>query len=302
MKTLRPLFFLLAVAATLPATAQYYYKDIVSTRESAALLKTYLAANVREVRLASYDGENVKSDDLLVQQSVTPAQRMLRTLTQVDGGRPSVLLTYLNADGLIEKTIDSSGRGSGVIRYAYTPAGLLQSVSSTVYDSAGAVLDTEVHLWEYNDGKPLRMLRIKGAADTALVQVKLDEEGRVIEETLVQKGRANKPIYMYYDKNKRLTDIVEGVVNEPVYYYYNGQGRLSDIVRYNNKARKLLPEMMFEYTPAGQVSQSITIPGNNSNYFIWRYQYDERGLKIKEAVYDKYKKLNGKIEYLYSFF
>jgi YD repeat-containing protein len=58
---------------------------------------------------------------------------------------------------------------------------------------------------------------------------------------------------------------------------------------------------MFEYSPSNQVIQRITVPSNGSQYLIWRYQYDERGLKIKEAVYNKQKQLTGKIEYQYSF-
>jgi YD repeat-containing protein len=58
---------------------------------------------------------------------------------------------------------------------------------------------------------------------------------------------------------------------------------------------------MFEYSASNQVIQKITVPSNGSQYLIWRYQYDERGLKIKEAIYNKQKQLTGKIEYLYSF-
>jgi hypothetical protein len=49
------------------------------------------------------------------------------------------------------------------------------------------------------------------------------------------------------------------------------------------------------------VIQKITVPANSSEYLIWRYQYDDKGLKIKEAVFDKHKQLTGKIEYIYQF-
>ena len=68
-----------------------------------------------------------------------------------------------------------------------------------------------------------------------------------------------------------------------------------------HKAKRLLPEYMFEYSPANQIIQKITVPSNGSNYLIWRYQYDDRGLKVREAVFDKYKQLTGKIEYQYQF-
>jgi YD repeat-containing protein len=56
---------------------------------------------------------------------------------------------------------------------------------------------------------------------------------------------------------------------------------------------------MFEYSAKNQVIQRITVPGNGSNYLIWRYQYDDRGLRVREAIFDKYKQLTGKIEYQY---
>jgi hypothetical protein len=56
---------------------------------------------------------------------------------------------------------------------------------------------------------------------------------------------------------------------------------------------------MFEYAPDGKVIQKITVPANSSDYLIWRYQYNSNGLKIKEAIYDRHKTLNGKIEYQY---
>jgi hypothetical protein len=60
---------------------------------------------------------------------------------------------------------------------------------------------------------------------------------------------------------------------------------------------------MFEYSSSDQVIQKITVPTNNSDYLIWRYQYNSQGLKIKEVVYSKHDKKNpmGKIEYQYSF-
>ena len=123
------------------------------------------------------------------------------------------------------------------------------------------------------------MLRIKNKVDTIYVSFKTDEKGRIIEEQETRKG----------------------VKSEPYYYYYNNSGQLSDIVRYNPKARRLLPEYMFEYSPSNQVIQKITVPSGSDKYLIWRYQYNAQGLKTKEAIYDKQKQLTGKVEYQYSF-
>ena len=76
---------------------------------------------------------------------------------------------------------------------------------------------------------------------------------------------------------------------------------MTDVVRYNKKAKRLLPDYMFEYSDANQVIQKITVPASGSDYLIWRYQYDAKGLKIREACFDRQKQLTGKIEYNYRF-
>jgi hypothetical protein len=55
------------------------------------------------------------------------------------------------------------------------------------------------------------------------------------------------------------------------------------------------------------VIQRITVLSNirydtkAPDYLIWRYGYNEQGLKTKEVLYSKTKELKGKIEYSYSF-
>lgn len=261
------------------AGAQYYYKDVMGTSETAQMLAAYRKAKVRSVSVASYDADNTRSEAFSVQQSFSPDRNTLNTRTQSEASEPSVLITYLDAGGRVVKTVDSTETHSNVSVYQYNAAGQLQTITIQSKDTAGNFNQTEVHQWFWNGNAPTKMLRIKNSIDTAVVVFKTDDAGRVIEEEQL---------------SKRLP-------SEPVYYYYDGQGRLSDIVRYNQKAKRLLPEYMFEYNSANQVVQRITVPANGSNYLIWRYQYDGNGLKIKEAVFNKNKQLTGKIEYTYSY-
>ena len=48
--------------------AQYYYKDIVGTKETSELIKSYMKNKVSRVMLNSYDADDTKSDNLFVQQ------------------------------------------------------------------------------------------------------------------------------------------------------------------------------------------------------------------------------------------
>lgn len=267
----------LAGAATLQA--QYYYKDILGTQETADLIRTYQARKVTRVQLTSFDADNTRSDEFFVEQVFSPATGLLRTTTRSGVTGASVLLSYIDASGRVVKTVDSSESLVSTSTYTYDAQDRLQSVQSTSSDPAGSTNQSETHLWQYEGDGISGMLRIKNGVDTTRVTFVRDEQGNVSEERALRRG----------------------VAAEPVYYYYNADNRLSDIVRYSNKARRLLPEYMFEYAPAGQVIQKITVPAHSSDYLIWRYQYDAQGLKIKEAVYNKQKQLTGKIEYQYQF-
>lgn len=276
---MKALLLAAALSVCTSAFSQYYYKDIIGTKETAELVNVYKTNKVNRVMLNSYDGEGVKSDDFYVEQIFSPATQTLKTITRSGVTDESMLTAFINANGQVSKTVDSSATLLNIATYNYDAEGRLISLVSTTTDSSRRIAQTEEHKWEYDNGRIIRMVRIKNGTDTTLVTFKLDEAGNVIEEKAT---RTN-------------------LLSEPVYYYYDGQNRLTDIVRYNTKARRLLPEYMFEYSPANQVIQKITVPANGSQYLIWRYQYDNRGLKIKEAVFDKQKQLNGKIEYQYSF-
>lgn len=264
---------------SLSASAQHYYQDIIGTRETSEIMKAYQNNKVSRVVLASYDENNTRSEDFYVEQQFSPATRTLRTITRSDMTHASVLLSFIDDNGNVIKTIDSSNVVTSVTTYTYNASGQLISVLSSSSDSSGDTNESEQHLWEYNNNKVTRMLRIKNRIDTTYVNFKLDEAGNVSEEQETRKG----------------------VKSQPVYYYYDASNRLTDIVRYSNKAKRLLPEYMFEYSPSNQVIQKITVPSNSDNYLIWRYQYNSQGLKTKEVIYNKQKQLTGKVEYQYSF-
>ncbi|RYD93538.1 MAG: hypothetical protein EOP50_10980 [Sphingobacteriales bacterium] len=270
------LFSLLLLPCSFAASAQVYYRDIVGTRETNEQMARYREAGVRSVVLTSFDADGSKSDALNVQQAFTG--NMLTTVTVLDSNN-SVLQTFLDEKGRVARTVDSSEAAMAITTYTYSSTGELERTESQTSDPTGKFVQREMHRWEWNAGKPVRMVRIKNGTDSSVVRFVADEKGNISEE-----------------RSKRA-----GLPEDVVYYYYNDAGRLTDIVRYNEKAKRLLPEYMFEYDEAGHVVQRITVPGNNSNYTIWRYQFDNKGLKIREALYDRYKQLTGKVEYQYTF-
>jgi hypothetical protein len=261
------------------SNAQYYYADIIGTKETAAILRLYQQNKVSRVVLNSFDADGTKSEDFYVEQFFSPGAQTFKTITRSGATNESTLTTYFNTNGQVIKTTDSSTAFVTTTFYKYNVDGKLSSISSASKDSTIATTQTEEHKWEYEGDRILRMLKIKNGSDTSVVQFKTDDNGNIIEETGVRRG----------------------IKTEPVLYYYDGQNRLTDIVRFNNKVRRLLPVFMFEYSATNQVIQKITIPGNSSNYLIWRYQYETNGLKLREAVYNKNKQLTAKIDYQYAF-
>jgi YD repeat-containing protein len=266
-----------ALLLSLFVQAQYYYKDIIGTKETTGIIKVYKNNKVTRVVVNTFDGEGVKSDDFFVEQQFSLLDSRLKTITRSGEDNASVLTAYADGEGRVIKTVDSTQNLISTTTYQYDGDGRLRNILSNTIDSSKRINETEEHQWMYENNAVSRMLRIKNKLDTAIVTFKLDNSGNVSEEQSVRKG----------------------VKSDPVYYYYDAQNRLTDIVRFNNRSRRLLPEYMFEYSPANQVIQRITVPANSSDYTIWRYQYDGTGLKIREAVYDKYKQLTGKIEYVY---
>lgn len=270
-----PVFLL----ACLAGSSQYYYKDIIGTRESSDMIRNYMKNKVSRVQLTSFNSTNQKDENFFVEQKYDPATQSLSTTTRSYITDESILISYVNEAGNVIRTLDSSSEVVSVTTYEYNPSGDLVSVVSSSSDSAKTSTESEQHIWQWKDAHPVRMLRIKNRKDTTFVDFKLDANGNVSEETETHKG----------------------VMTQPVYYYYNANNRLSDIVRYSKRVNRLLPEYMFEYTEAGQISQKITVPGNSPEYLIWRYQYNSNGLRTKEVVYNRQKKLTGKIEYQYFF-
>ena len=276
MKNTLLLFFL---AISVGAQSQYYYKDIVGTREANDLIASYKKANLRSVEIISIEANGSPSRDFRIVQQFDLSQKVLRTQTR-NLEETSVLSTYFNETDKVIKTIDSSGYLANTTSYIYNSNGLLQSLNSLAIDTSRGLKESEEHTWQYNvDGKPVKMLRSINNAPAMEITFEYDEDGNIAEEIWKKKG----------------------VEMDRIFYYYDDQNQLTDIVRFNKKAGRLLPDFMFEYSADGQLIQKITVPVNSLDYQIWRYQYNDQGLKTREVLFDRDKQIVGKIEYRYQF-
>lgn len=275
MKKLSFLFLLLFYFA---ASSQYYYKDLVAAADITRLMKTYTANNIKRITAKGITPEGGPSSEF---SEVGEVNGTTLKVTTNNNKSISTLKFTFNDRGQLINSIDSAINVKSVSTYTYDANGKIISISNsaTDADSSGDFSQTEIHQYFYKDGKLDKMWRIINKKDSLEVRFVTEENGNVIEE-----------------RNFR-----RGVLADPVYYYYDDRNRLTDIVRFNYKANRLLPDYLFEYDDNDRVIQKITTTsGNNLGYLTWRYLFDEKGLKTKEALFNKDKQLQGRIDYSYN--
>lgn len=277
---MKTILFIATLFLAVQLPAQYYFNDIVGTAETNRLMASYQQNKVRTVSATGYDARGAKATDYTEVQEVKDNGSVLKVSTISNFNKTIVYSTFDDKKRII-RSADSSSAISSITTYDYDANGRVIKVENVTRDSANDFNQVETHLWSYaSNGQPAKMWRLINNADSLEVRFSPDEDGNTGDERTFRRGRETGLIYYYYDDKKRL----------------------SDIVRYNTKAKKLLPDVLFEYDDNDRVIQKITTTSsNNLNYLIWRYIFNEKGLKTKEALFDKDKQLTGKIEFNYTF-
>ena len=272
---------LLPVALMLHLTvfSQYYYTDLVDARLINDRMKNLIAQKVKLITATGYDAAGAKTSDFSERQEVDGEKKSIN-ITSRNGQQVNRQYYQFDNDYRLTSVTDSSDGIKTVTSYAYDN-GNITSIKTAVKDSLQDFIETIEHQYQYNTvGKPERLLRILNGKESSEYRFTLEEHKNVADEQLFRRG-------VGYDR---------------VYYYYDDKNRLTDVVRYNKKAQKLLPTMMFEYDDTGRIIQKLTVvSADNPDYLIWRYLYDAKGLKTKEALFNKNKELTGRIEYTYAF-
>ena len=260
--------------------AQYYYNDLVLTAQASEKQRKSAQAKVYSIDFLSFDGQGAAIEGLESKQQYKKDYRESSTQSSFPLGGKTFSRSTFDPQYRLLQQVDSGEDHRNVTSYQYDKDGRLLKLS-TINQSEGGFQISEEHVWEYNTkGQPLKMTRIKNAKDSSIINFELDEQGKVVEEKGMRKGQ---PL-------------------PSVYYYYDELGRLTDVVRYNNAAKKLLPDYVFEYDEKGRIGSMIVVPEGSNDYQKWYYSYDEDGLKQLEACYSKSKQLIGKVEYQYKYY
>jgi YD repeat-containing protein len=262
------------------ASAQFYYKDILITRQTIEKWKSYKENSVRSVKLTSYEANGKSTEGFSADQTVAKDYSEIVTSTQSAQSVPTNLIGFYDPNGLLIKTVDTSDTYQSTTEFGYDPQGNLLTLTNSSLETDNHINETEQHIWKYEGtGKPVSMLKIKNGTDTSFIEFVTDEKGNIAEERATH-NKLELPA---------------------IYYYYNPENRLTDIVKFNSKAHRLLPEFIFEYDNAGHLASMLYVQEGSNDYQKWYYEYNEKGLKRNDVCFNKKKELLGKVEYEYSY-
>lgn len=260
------------------AKAQFFYKDIWTNQQLTKEFAILKNENIRTVAVKSFEDDGEPSEGFYLERKIDRNFTKSEMISRSYITQQSLLVSYYNDRGWIIKTVDSTQTSLARSEYEYDNKGRVAMITTftKANDEKGGIMET--HQYIYNAaGKPEKMIRKKNNADVSTVNFTLDEKGNVIDEEEIIKGRKGKKYLYYYDDKNRLTDVVH----------------------YNARAKRLLPDYMYEYNQLGQVKQMISTDDTNNNYFIWKYTYNDQRLRESEKCYSKEKRLLGSIQYEY---
>jgi hypothetical protein len=259
--------------------AQFYYKDILSQQQGQRRYLLLKQHRVSQVKVSSFEGNGDPSEGFLFEQSLNAGYTQAKTRMETGfSGKMSMISYYSN--GLLSKTVDSGYMTYSSFEYGYDSLQRIVRIQQVSQTTGEKIRTSETHEWTYNEqGFPSSMIKVKDGKDSSVVHFVYDEKGRIAEEFAVTKG----------------------VSSEKTYYYYNEEGRLSDIVRYNERAKQLVADYMFDYYPDGQVKQMITLDPGSLEKGTWIYLFNEKGLTTEEKFYNGQNKLSGKMAYQYEY-
>ena len=272
------IFFLTTCIFFSSARAQYYYKDIWSNEQLVKEFNILKTENLKTIKIKSFEDDGEPSDGFFCEKKINKnfTQSQMISKSYITG--QSLLVSDYNAEGKPVKTSDETPTTKSVTDYSYGAKGRISVVQIVTKADDDSTQITETHDYTYDEkGKPLKMIRKKNDVLVSTITFVSDANGNIIEEDV--EGN-NSPDKKYF-------------------YYYDDKNRLTDVVHYNERAQRLLPNYMYEYSSTNLPRQMISTEEGGNNYFIWKYTYNDKNLRETEKCFSKERRLLGTIEYEY---
>ena len=273
-----PAFFLLACMFSFSVHAQYYYKDIWNSQQLMREFSLLKKDNLKTIKIKSFEDDGQPSDGFYCEKKINKNYTQSQMISKSNITGQSLLVTDYNADGRPVKLTDNTPTTISTTQYEYDNLGrlsVMRMMTKADDDSSGI---SETHEYFYDDkGRPVKMLQKKNNVLISTIQFVSDSTGNIIEEDIKSNNSTAKKYYYYYDDKNQLTDVVH----------------------YNERAKRLLPNYMYEYTSFNQPKQMISTEEGGSNYLIWKYTYNDQNLRETEKCFSKERRLLGTIEYEY---
>ena len=271
------LFFLCLMGFLPSLKAQYFYKDILKTKEINQEFGYLKTSKMHLIKLKSFEDNDEPSEGFFCEKKVSGDFSKSEMISKSLITEESLVSTFYDEKNGVVKAITTSPSITNTVQYEYDSNNRLTKiimVTSSNLDSS-KIEETREYFYSPNQ-KVEKMLRKKNGQLIATITFQADENGNIIDEKA--SGTAGDIDYLYY---------------------YDTKNRLTDVVHYNSKAQKLLPDFIFEYNSKNQVKQMMSVDKNASNYLVWKYSYNEFNLPEIQKCYSKEKRLLGTIEYEY---
>lgn len=266
----------ISLICCLASKSQYYYKDIITVKQTSADMAAFKESGIRKIKVKSIEPDGEINKDFFCEKRISKDYKTSFLYTRSNNTGKSLMESYFNNTGQLIKTYDSSEFVVSNCVYQYNNEGQLSKTSYTSRSSDDDFINqiVEEHIYEYNDKNLLsRMYRVKNSKDTITILFSNDEKNNI---ALEKDTRDGSKYYYYYDANNRLTDVVHA----------------------SQYKEKLIADYIFEYNSSNQIVKMTTTEEGENGYLVWKYTYDGK-LKTNEKIFSRGKKLVGQIQYEY---
>lgn len=271
-------FLTLVLIGSLRADAQYYYKDIWTNDQLVKEFNILKRDRLKTIKLKSFDDDGEPSDGFFCEKKINKGFTQSQMVSKSNITGQSLLVSDYNTAGQPVKTTDDTPTITNTTEFEYNDKGKVTVVRAMTKAEDDSMPITETHEYFYDEnGRPEKMLRKQNNLLMATIHFVTDANGNTIEEDV--EGSHSS------DRN--------------YFYYYDDKNRLTDVVHYDDRAKRLLPSFMYAYHDLDEPEQMISTEDGGGNYLIWKYDYDDRGLRASEQCFSKDSQLLGTIRYEY---